>query len=514
MTEPSAATVPTAPAGATAVDTNTRSPVLVVDLGTTSSSAVVVTADGQQHLLKHADGITRHDWLPTAVFLDQDAFLVGWQAHERRGDDPALYCTEFKPDIGSAVPIPFGRSSFPVRTLVKAVLEYIREVAAELGPVPERVLLTVPAETTHARRDAMVEAGRDAGFLDVDLLAEPVAAAYAPTVGADWQPGDVVLVYDFGGGTFDAALVRIGDRTHEILKQGSLLTGHGGRDIDAALMADLRPAADQWVTADPTREDIRHRLDRRTADAAVALKHRLSTAERAAAEIALDIPAQWVTRDRLHDITRPVLAGTIACCRALVSEAGTTLDQVTAIVLVGGSTLLPMAAAYVEKELGLTVRRTADPTLAVVHGAARWAGVTVGDATTGETPTELEYPLRWPIPGGEARLERWLVASHDTYRAGAVLARVRLTDNTLHDLCAPRAGRIVRIHAPAGQRVFDGEWLVTVVHPLPSGAEFTYNRVPWAEGRRNRSRDPRHPKPSAWRGGGDDRDDDREIPTR
>ncbi|MFD3503963.1 Hsp70 family protein [Streptomyces sp. NPDC058676] len=513
MTDPTAAT-PAAPAGATAVGTSGRSPVLVVDLGTTSSSAVLVSANGQQHLLKHADGITRHDWMPTAVLLDQDTFLVGWQAYERRGDDPALYRTEFKPDIGSAVPVPFGRSSFPVKALVTAVLAHIREVAAELGPVPERVLLTVPAETMRARRDAMVEAGRDAGFDDVDLLPEPVAAAYAPTLGADWQPGDLVLVYDFGGGTFDAALVRVGDRTHEILGQHSLLTGHGGRDIDAALMADLRPAADRWLTADPARENIRHRLDRRTADAAVTLKHRLSTAERAAAEIALDMPTQWASRDRLHDIAMPVLAGTVACCRALVSEAGTTLDQVTAVVLVGGSTRLPMAAACVEKELGLPVRRTADPTLAVVHGAARWAGLTLGDGTTGEAPTELEYPLRWPIPEGEARLERWLVAEHDTYPAGAALARVRLTDNTLHDLCAPRAGRIVRLHALAGRRVFDGDWLVTVVHPLPPGAEFTYKLVPWTQGRRSSTPDPRHPKPSERRGGGDDRDDERDVPSR
>ncbi|QJT05934.1 Hsp70 family protein [Streptomyces asoensis] len=510
MTEPSAP----ASGGTVAVRTSARSPVLVVDLGTTSSSAVVASADGQHHLLKHTDGITRHDWLPTAVLLDQDTFLVGWQAYERRGDDPALYRTEFKPDIGSAVPIPFGRSSFPAATLVTAVLAHIREIAAELGPVPERVLLTVPAETTHARRDAMVGAGRAAGFDDVDLLPEPVAAAYAPTLGGDWQRGDLVLVYDFGGGTFDAALVRIGDRTHEILGQQSLLTGHGGRDIDAALMADLRPAADRWLTADPTREDIRHRLDRRTADAAVALKHRLSTAERATAEIALDIPTQWVSRDRLHDIAMPVLAGTVACCRALISQAGATLDQIAAVVLVGGSTRLRMAAAYVEKELGLPVRRTADPTLAVVHGAARWAGLTAGGGMTGEAPTELEYPLRWPIPAGEARLERWLVAEHGTYPAGAALARVRLTDNTLHDLCAPREGRIVRRHALEGQCVFDGDWLVTVVHPLPPGAEFTYELVPWAQGRRSSTPDPRHPKRAARRGGGDDRDDDREIPPR
>ncbi|MFF6947177.1 Hsp70 family protein [Streptomyces iakyrus] len=494
---------------------DTTAPLLVVDLGTTSTSAVVVTAQGEAHLLAHSDGVTRHDWLPTAVLHDQGGFLVGWPAYERRGDDPALYRAEFKPDIGSAVPVPFGRSSFPVRRLVAAVLDHVREAAAELGPVPGRVLLTVPADTTHARRDDMVGAGGDAGFVDVDLVPEPVAAAYAPVVGADWRPGDVVLVYDFGGGTFDAALIRIGERHHHILDKDSLLTGHGGRDIDAAFMADLRPAADRWLSADPTREDIRHRLDRHTADAAVALKHRLSTAERAVAEIALDIPPHWATRERLREIATPVLAGTVDCCRGVVGRAGITLDQVTAVVLVGGSTRLPVAAAYVEKELGLPVRRTADPVLAVVLGAARWAGLTAGEArTTGEAPTELEYPLRWPIPQGEARLERWLVAAHTIYPAGAALARVRLKDNTLHDLCAPRAGRIVRLHEPVDRRVFTGDWLVTVVHALPPGAERHYNQVPWAEDRHNGSRAPRHRTPVTPQGGGDDLGDGREVPAR
>ncbi|MFB9184672.1 Hsp70 family protein [Dactylosporangium sucinum] len=137
--------------------------------------------------------------------------------------------------------VPLGDGHYAPGDLV-AVL---RAVAGRAEPA-DRLVLTVPASYGHgdARSHRMVAAGEAAGFAEVELLPEPVAAALGPISGAPFAAGDLVLVYDFGGGTFDAALVRFGDNgTHEVLGHAAL-NDCGGRDVDALIARHLRGQAD------------------------------------------------------------------------------------------------------------------------------------------------------------------------------------------------------------------------------------------------------------------------------
>ncbi|GGY99358.1 Hsp70 family protein [Streptomyces poonensis] len=467
-------------------DGGRREAVLVVDLGTTTTSAMVLAPDGSCHLLRHENGWDAQTWMPTAVFLAEDdsgsadGFLVGWPAFERRADDPARYRAEFKPDIGNDVPVPFGPKSFPVRVLVASVLRHLREAADVCKPTPRRLLVTVPAVPGPARRETMIAAGLEAGFEDVELLAEPLAAAHAPVVGGPWPVGTIVLVYDFGGGSFDTALVRIGEDEHQLLDQDGLPTRHGGRDVDAALRQDLTPAADRYLAADPARGGLRDRLERRVSDATTRLKHRLSAREHASVDITLGIDPQRSSRRRLREISDPIVAGTVDCCRALVERRGIAPAELGGVLLTGGSTRLPGVAAHLREAFGVEPRTTEDPVLAVVRGAARWALRIPAHATTGVAPSVVDVPLKWSFPQEEAVLVRWLVAPRDAFPAGAVLARVRLADGSLHDLRAPDAGRIVRLHAIDGERVYGDDWLVTVTKTVLPGEEASYNIVPWA----------------------------------
>ncbi|WP_238011401.1 Hsp70 family protein [Dactylosporangium sp. AC04546] len=215
---------------------------LVVDFGTSASSAALVTG-GQVRLLKEpASGL--YSW-PSAVALEGDRLLVGTAAERRKRSDPAGYRAEFKRDLGQSVPVPLGERAYAPQDLVAAVLGVFRDRAAELHGEPvHRLLLTVPASYAEGdpRRALMVAAGEAAGFPEVQLVAEPVAAAFAPVAGAGFGAGQVVLVYDFGGGTFDAAVIRCGaDGVHEVIGHAAL-DDCGGRDIDALLARHVRDA--------------------------------------------------------------------------------------------------------------------------------------------------------------------------------------------------------------------------------------------------------------------------------
>jgi WD40 repeat protein/actin-like ATPase involved in cell morphogenesis len=438
-------------------------PVLVVDLGTTTSSAILL-ADGDRHLLKEPG--TGRDWRPTSVYHDGGRIFVGTDAERRKSHNPSAYRTEFKPEIGSDDPMVLSGAQYTAEDLAVEVLAVFREESARFGVVPARLLVTVPAGTDGRRRDAMLSAGARAGFTDVELLAEPVAAAFAPAVGACWSPGAIVLVYDLGGGTFDAALVRVGEHAHEVVQTAGLVDGHAGRNVDAAIVRDLRPAADAWIGAAPDRAAQRARLDQWTLAAAIKLKLGLTAQGVASADIALEIPAQRMDLERLTQIAEPLLAGTVACCLSLLSAADLSLNDVDGVLLVGGSTQMPVVKPYLERHLGRPIFPATDPVLAVVEGAARWAGGIPSRRGRCDPPSDSVLPLRWTLPDDRrATLVRWFVEPGDVFSADEILARVRLADNTLYDLQAHTGAQVVRLHVRHGESLHSGDWILTTLRP-------------------------------------------------
>jgi WD40 repeat protein/actin-like ATPase involved in cell morphogenesis len=438
--------------------------VLVVDLGTTTSSAIVL-ADGGRQLVK--DPATGRDCWPTSVFDEGGQLLVGSAAEDRKGDNPQAYLTEFKPRLGSGFPVLLDGRPHTMPQLAAAVLQELRSAARQLGHDPRRLLITVPAASDDHQRAATLEASRLAGFVDVELLAEPVAAAHAPTVGAPWAVGDVVLVYDLGGGTFDAALIRVGDAGHEVLGQAGLTEDHGARAVDAALVQDFRPQAEAWLAARPDPAAERALLEQAAVQAAITLKHRLTAAEEARAYVSLGLPPMTANRDRLRLVTASLLRGTVECCLALIDRAGLAVHDLSGVLLVGGGSRMPVVAPFLSDSLGRPVHPAADTVLAVVEGAALWAVTRMPTPRTEpDRPEDMVRPLRWTLPGsGRAILNRWLVEPGDAYPAGTALARVRLHDGTLHDLAAREPGRVLRHHLDPGQHLVTGDWIVTSRRP-------------------------------------------------
>ncbi|GGM65727.1 Hsp70 family protein [Dactylosporangium sucinum] len=437
---------------------------LVVDFGTSASSAALV-AGGQVRLLKEpSSGL--YSW-PSAVSLEGDRLLVGTAAERRKRAEPGAYRGEFKRDLGQALPVPLGERTYAPEELVAAVLNVFRDRAAELHGEPvHRLLLTVPASYGEGdpRRALMVAAGEAAGFPEVQLVAEPVAAAFAPVAGAGFAAGQVVLVYDFGGGTFDAAVVRCGDDgVHEIIGHAAL-DDCGGRDIDALLASHVRasggPALAETLTADGL-GGLRMRLQ--LADFVRGVKHQLTDAQTVEDFVTPLAPPYRLDRPQLDTLVAPLLERTVDCCRELLRECRVDPRGLTAVLLVGGTSRMPAVREAVAEALRVPARWAEDPELAVVQGAAALAGRAGARRLAPSPPVPDLVPLRWDLPGEMATVLRWLAEPGTEYEPGADLAVVRTRDGMLWTLTAPdEPGTLAAIHAPAGTSAVAGDWLATV----------------------------------------------------
>lgn len=388
-------------------------PVLVVDFGTSGTSAAVV-AGRQVGLVKEPlTGALRWPSAPGPV-----------GPGERQASAPDLLATG---------------------------LPGIRAEAERLhGGLVERLALAVPASYRVAdpRREMMISAATAAGFPDVELVSDSVAAVLDPRAEVALPDGSLVLVCDLGA-TWSASLLRVdGDRTTQLGQE----TSTGGRDIDTLLISNLRATLHNWIEpllgADG---DAGARAYHEAADFVRRLKHRLSDVESVTELLRPDAPPYRLNRTELGRFTEPALRWLVASCRAVLARTGVSLSDVVAVMLVGGAARLPSASATIQSGLGCPVLQAADPELAVIRGAARWAAGNGDRRLSADPPRWRAEPLSWRIPDGEARLVRWLVGEGQSYPAGALLAQVRTADDLVYDLTADREGVLLehRVHAGA-----------------------------------------------------------------
>ncbi|MDG4767542.1 Hsp70 family protein [Solwaraspora sp. WMMD406] len=439
-------------------------PVLVVDFGTTSSAAAVVVGE-TSHLVP--DPVTGAATWPSAVHWDGESMIVGALAERRKRSEPTAYATEFKRGMAADVPMVLGDRRFRPIEQVAAVLTALRaEAERRYGAPVRRTVVTIPASygPDDPRRAQMIAAAEAAGLGPVELLPEPVAAAFAPVAGPPPVPGELVLVYDLGGGTFDTALVRIDERWHEVLGH-SAIDDCGGRDIDSLLANRIHSDGQQWLApllvsaANSQSAPATLRLGMAVTDFAKRIKHQLSDTPTVEDFLLPDTPAYRLTRAELAELAAPLLDRTIACCRQLLDELGVPPAGLGSVLLVGGGARMPAVAEAVHHAFGRPLRQVEEPELATVLGAARWLPRSGPRTIRASTDTSQMVPLSFVLPGGWAQLLRWLIVPGQPYPAGTPLARVRLAGGTLWDLVAATPGTIDRLLVPPGSEVASHQWL-------------------------------------------------------
>jgi actin-like ATPase involved in cell morphogenesis len=343
---------------------------LGIDLGTTYTAAAVAR-DGRAEVVTLG---SKSAAIPSVVFLkDDETMLVGEAAIRRAATDPGRVAREFKRRIGDPTPILLGRSPYAAEALMARLLRSTVDAVAEReGGPPSLVAVSHPANWGPYKLDLLMQAVRMADVRVDRYLTEPEAAAISWAAAERVPSGTIVAVYDLGGGTFDAAVLRKTDRDFEILGEPEGIERLGGVDFDQALLAFVASSLDGAIESldqtDPGALAALARLRQEIVDAKEALSTDTDTA------VPVLLPGLntdvRVTRAEFESMIRPPLADTVAALRRALRSAGVAPEDVGAVVLVGGSSRIPLVAELVGEEIGRPVAVDAHPKHAVALGAA------------------------------------------------------------------------------------------------------------------------------------------------
>ena len=376
---------------------------LSVDLGTTYTAAAV-SRDGRVEVASLG---TSGPVIPSVVLLRADGEVLVGEAAVRRGlDEPNRVAREFKRRLGDPTPLVLGGTPYGAEALMAHLLRWVvKTVSDREGAPPDRVVLTHPANFGPYKLDMMREVARVAG-LDLGttlFLTEPQGAAISYALRNRIEPGAVIAVYDFGGGTFDAALLQRSDDGFRLLGRPEGMERFGGIDIDSAILAHVDQEMNGAIRVlDPDDPEV---------NAAVArLKDECRTAKETLAsdtDTSIDVQLPGgvhtrirLTRRELEEMVRPRLEETVETLQRAVRSAGLAMEQVSRILLVGGSSRMPLVGETLQRLTGRPVAVDAHPKFAIALGAAAFTG----DATTvtpvlATSPIAPHAPTPGPTPG-------------------------------------------------------------------------------------------------------------------
>jgi len=344
---------------------------LGIDLGTTFTAAAT-WRNGHAEIVSLG---SRNAAIPSVVLLREDETFLTGEAASRRGlTEPHRVAREFKRRMGDTTPILLGGVPQSAEALVSRLLRsVVEEVVSREGGPPSAICVSYPANWGPYKTDLMHQAVRMADLSGpVTYTTEPEAAAVSYAQQQRIEPGAIVAVYDLGGGTFDAAVLRKADIGFDILGQPEGIERLGGIDFDAAVFNHVR-------------ETLGGKLEELDEDdpAAVAAVARLreecvQAKEALSADTDTSIPVLLpnivtevrLTRSELEAMVRPVLYGSVEALTRALRSAGCSPEVLHSVLLVGGSSRMPIVSQLVSSEFGRPVAVDTHPKHAVALGAA------------------------------------------------------------------------------------------------------------------------------------------------
>jgi YVTN family beta-propeller protein len=357
---------------------------LGIDLGTTFTAAAI---DRTGHIEMATLG-DRTSAIPSVVLIRADGpVLTGDAANRRAAMEPDRVAREFKRRFGDPTPLVLGGAPYSVSSVLARLLTAVVGAVAEReGGPADQVMLTHPANWGPYKRELFDSVPRLAEVERVAMITEPEAAAAHYAANERVADGAVIAVYDFGGGTFDATVLRKRATGFEILGTPEGVEGLGGIDFDEGVFAFVDRTLDGAVTA----LDF---SDRQTAAALVRLRQECVLAKEAlSVDTETTVPVLMpglqtevrLTRAELEEMMRPSIEATVSSLRRALRSARVEPEDLTAVLLVGGSSRIPLVSQMVSAALGRPTAVDTHPKHVIALGAAALAGATwLGAQATG-----------------------------------------------------------------------------------------------------------------------------------
>jgi molecular chaperone DnaK len=377
--------------------------IIGIDLGTTNSVVAIMEGDTPTVIVNDEGARTT----PSVVAFNKDGErLVGAPARRQALTNPTNTVYSIKRFMGmrfdesqkevGRVPYEVVRGEsgdarvkvqgkqFSAPEISALVLQKLKRQAEKyLGSEVTEAVITVPAYFNDSQRQATKDAGTIAGLTVKRIINEPTAAALA--YGLDRKDDQVIAVYDFGGGTFDISILEVGDNVIEV-KSTNGDTHLGGDDVDQVLIDWLMGECKSEHGIDVSKDKM---VLQRLKEAAEKAKIELSSSP----STSINLP--WLTADatgpkhlertlsraQFERMIDPLIESTLKPCRQALKDAGLTASDINEVVLVGGSTRIPMVQEKVKALFGREPNRSVNPDEVVAVGAAIQGGVLAGDVT-------------------------------------------------------------------------------------------------------------------------------------
>ncbi len=356
-----------------------------IDLGTTNS-LIAKSVNGSVEIFKNPAGMK--ETLPSVVAFRKERILVGDKAKEYVEKDPQNVFASFKRKMGTSESF-FVPNTAGFKTPVELSALVLQELKNFIytGEVPQSVVITIPASFNTIQSNATKQAGYEAGFKEVVLLQEPIAASLAfankavDSIEGQW------LVYDLGGGTFDVAIVKVEDEEMKVVDhEGDNFLG--GLDFDNLIVTHLvvpylenkygiEDLARKMQSAKGAYNKLYYKLLFKAEEAKICL----STQDEADIEFEFTDAEDeehevlfTITRSQFEDIIREKIEYSIDFISTLLKRNNLASAAINEVVLVGGSTYIPLVRQLLQQKLQVKVNAGINPTTAVAIGAAYYAG--------------------------------------------------------------------------------------------------------------------------------------------
>ena len=353
--------------------------IIGIDLGTTNS-CVAVMEGGEAVVIANAEGART---TPSVVaFSKTGERMVGQVAKRQAVTNPTKTISSIKREMGTSYTVDIDDKKYSPQEISAMVLSKLKKDAeAFLGQTVTQAVITVPAYFTDAQRQATKDAGKIAGLEVLRIINEPTAAALA--YGMDKENEQKIMVYDLGGGTFDVSILSIGDGTIEVLATAGN-NRLGGDDFDERII--------QWMLKEfKAAEGIDLSNDK------MAMQRLKEAAEKAKIELSgvmtTSINQPYITADatgpkhldltlsraKFNELTSDLVSATMGPVKQALSDSGLSANEISRVLLVGGSSRIPAVQEAVKNITGKEPFKGINPDECVALGAAIQAGVLAGD---------------------------------------------------------------------------------------------------------------------------------------